>query len=79
MMYWNDGGGWSWIGWLTMTIVMFGFWGLVAWVIVSLARGSSGSRPPERSPEDILAERFARGEIDQDEYAQRLNALRSRR
>jgi len=30
-----------------------------------------------RSPEQILAERFAAGEIDSDEYHQRLDALRS--
>ncbi|MBI1843331.1 MAG: SHOCT domain-containing protein [Actinobacteria bacterium] len=79
MMYWN-GGSWSWLGWLTMTIVMFGFWGLVAWLIVTLSRGSSGGGGPlQRSAEDILAERFARGEIDEDEYTNRLNALRSTR
>jgi hypothetical protein len=27
-------------------------------------------------PDDVLAERFARGEIDENEYRQRLSALR---
>jgi putative membrane protein len=76
MMYWNDG--WGWGAWLMMTVGMIGFWGLVAWVIVTLARGTSATRAPERSAEDILAERFARGEIDEEEYTARLDALHSR-
>jgi putative membrane protein len=75
-MMWNSG--WGWGAWLTMTIVMVGFWGLVAWVIVSVTRGSSGTQSAARSAEDILAERFARGEIDEDEFTQRRDALRSK-
>ncbi len=81
MMYWNDGG-WGWGAWLMMGIFMLGFWGLVAWVVVTLVRGSSNpqrSQPTERSAEEILAERFARGEIDKDEFTQRRDALRSMR
>ena len=78
MMYWNNGSGW--VGWLMMMMVfMVAFWGLIAWVVVTLVRGQSGTRHQQRSAEDILAERFARGEIDQDEYAKRLDALRSAR
>ena len=81
MMYWNDGG-WGWGAWLMMGIFMLVFWGLVAWVVVTLVRGSSGSsgsRRPERSAEEILAERFARGEIDKDEFNERRDALQSMR
>lgn len=77
MMYWNNGSGW--VGWLMMMVFMVAFWGLIAWVVVTLVRGQSGTRHQQRSAEDILAERFARGEIDQDEYAKRLDALRSAR
>ena len=77
MMYWNDG--WGWGAWLMMTIFMVVFWGLVAWVVVTLVRGSSGTQRPRSSAEDILAERFARGELDEDEYSGRLDALRSKR
>lgn len=78
MMYWDDGG-WGWVAWLTMTVFMVGFWGLVAWVIVTLARGPASGRDQhrDRSADDILAERFARGEIDKDEYTQRRDTLRS--
>ncbi|MEU6394695.1 SHOCT domain-containing protein [Streptomyces sp. NPDC046939] len=35
-----------------------------------------GSRPTDRpTPEMLLAERFARGEIDEDEYHARMSAL----
>lgn len=77
MMDWHD---WSSGAWVMMAIMMIGFWGLVAWIIYTLARGTSqlhedGQDTP--SAEDILSERFARGEIDADEYRDRRNALRS--
>ncbi|MFN0090294.1 MAG: SHOCT domain-containing protein [Acidimicrobiales bacterium] len=77
MMYWNNG--WGWVGWLTMMIFMVSFWGLIAWAVIAVVRGLSGTRHQQRSAEDILAERFARGEIDHDEYTQRLDTLRSTR
>jgi putative membrane protein len=63
-----------------MSLMMLAFWGLLAWVVVVLVRDrdhnvqSVSPRPP--SPEEIVAERFARGEIDADEYRERLEALR---
>jgi putative membrane protein len=80
MMSWNDGS-WSWAGWLMMTAAMVAFWGLVAWVAVTLVR--STSRRPEPTgavaPEEILAARFARGEIDQAAYEERTATLRRER
>ena len=67
---------WSWGGWLLMTATMVVFWALVAWVVVVAIRAS---RPPTQhipDPERILAQRFAAGEIDEDEYQRRLDALR---
>jgi hypothetical protein len=37
---------------------------------------SSAASPSPRSPEGLLAERFARGEISEEEYWQRLSVLR---
>jgi putative membrane protein len=78
MMDWNDGG-WGWGAWLMMGVLLLVFWGLVAWVVVTLVRGSSPSRRPKRSAEEVLAERYARGEIDKDEFTERRDALRSMR
>jgi len=63
------------------------FWGLLVLAIAAavryLDRGRQGRSSPERpaSPtaEQLLADRFARGEIDADEYRQRLDTLRQSR
>jgi hypothetical protein len=49
--------------------------------IAAIFRGSGWSwpRPERRDPEQILAERFAAGEIDGDEYQRRLQVLRTSR
>ena len=59
-------------------LVVFLFWVFVIaggiWVALTLA----GRERPRSSAEDVLAERFARGEIDEDEYRKRRAALRER-
>jgi putative membrane protein len=74
MMYWGTGD-WNWAAWLAMTVSMVAFWGLIASAIISLAR-----RPTRHGPtaEQILDERFASGDIDDDEYRRRQSTLRSR-
>lgn len=74
--------------WLVTGITMILFWGLIIAGIVALVRYLGGTRHhtgrpdasgPSPRPEEILAERLARGEIDTDEYKQRLELLRERR
>lgn len=71
----------GWAGWLVMALSMLAFWGLVVWAVVMLFR----SEPPARTsrggdePQRILDERFARGEIDEDEYHDRQQVLRAGR
>lgn len=62
-----------------MSLSMVAFWGLIIWGIVAIFRGSGwrGPRPDRRDPKQILAERFAAGEIDEDEYRRRLDVHRS--
>jgi putative membrane protein len=69
-------------GWLLMTLSMLGFWALVAVLALALLRrpGQSDQQPqpdqqPRLNPEEILAQRLARGEIDADEYRHRLQTL----
>ncbi|MFJ9736710.1 SHOCT domain-containing protein [Streptomyces sp. NPDC101166] len=79
MMFWyaHDMSGWGWFG---MSIGMVVFWALVVTALVLGLRAVN--RPYERThtsaaatPQQILAERFARGEIDEEEYQHRLTAL----
>jgi putative membrane protein len=81
MMWYGDGmGGW---GFALMAVSTVVFWGALIAGGVALFRylnrttakpGTSETRP---TPEQLLAERFARGEIDDEEYRQRLDTLRS--
>jgi putative membrane protein len=82
---WN-GGGWGWGAWVAMAFMMFAFWGLIVAVVIVAFR-ALGHRP-ESSPaagtstEDdalrVLDTRFARGEIDAEEYTSRRDLLRKR-
>lgn len=84
MMGWVDymGSGYmAWGGWMAMTIGMVAFWGLVIFAVVAIFRRDvngtpSNPQPSERNPQQLLDERFARGEIDADEYHARQEALR---
>lgn len=75
MMNGDWGTGWMWLGGLGMVL----FWALVIVGIVALVRGISGrSGAGEASPPtalEILEGRYARGEIDRDEYEQKRRDL----
>jgi len=84
---WNegwDGGYWWW-----MAIMMIVFWGGLIWVAVTLIRrgdhihqshtpGAVAITPPRQTPQEMLADRLARGEIEPDDYRQRVDALQHR-
>ena len=78
MMWGYDGFG---MGWGGMGIGMLLFWGLIIFGIVMLARGfggrPAGNEPSlrEKTPLDILGERYARGEIDKSEFEQKRRDL----
>jgi putative membrane protein len=82
MMLWygHDVSGWGYAG---MAVGMVVFWGLVAAGIVVLVQFASRDRmtrevpPSEHSAaQQVLAMRFARGEIDEKEYRDKLATLR---
>lgn len=83
MFWWGQGmNGW---GYALMSVSMVLFWGVVILGIVALVRylgrsaqSSGGAGGPRPSAEQVLAERFARGEIDEPEYTSRRAALRDR-
>jgi len=79
MMIWGNGMG-SW----AMTFMTLGnllFWGLLITGIFLVVRRPGGDAAPSGpaaavlTPQQVLADRFARGEIDADEYQRRLQVL----
>jgi putative membrane protein len=72
------GGGWGFGG-----IFMLLFWGLLILGVVAIVKwifSGSGERrdaSPGKTPLRILEERYARGEIDREEFEQRKNDLSS--
>jgi len=61
--------GWMWIWWLLGIVISIAIIRLVA--MDGWRQGSTGE-----SAEQILRRRYARGEIDEEEYERRLRALR---
>lgn len=86
MMGWYNDGSMGAGGWIAMILMMGLFWGAVILVGVMIFRGAGNSRGSRdggsvdgaavRNPMDILDERFARGEIENEEYEARRAALR---
>jgi putative membrane protein len=72
----------GWGGWLLMSVTALAFWALVVFAVIALFRGGRSDTPPrsraqERDADQILDMRFARGEIDADEYHARQQVLHS--
>ena len=80
MMWWHNGMGWG--GWIVMTLTMLAFWSLVVFGVIAIFRGDRKSRSGQDhgpDPMKILDERFARGDIDIEEYRARRDALHAAR
>ena len=73
----------DWIGAVAWTILGFIVLGVVLWAVFRILpspwQDRVGPDKREDSAEEILRQRFARGEIDQEEYEQRLRVLRKER
>lgn len=65
---------WSWV--FIVVLIGAGIW-LVARVS-SQSNAHSHTTGSERSPEDVLRDRLAHGEIDENEYRSRMHALQHR-
>ncbi len=78
---WHDGGlfmGMHW-GWWTFWILTLA---VLAWGLVRVASDRSSTRREERrrgDAEEDLRARYARGELDEDEYRRMLEVLRETR
>jgi putative membrane protein len=78
MMYYYPGmHGWAWALMIIGNVI---FWGLLIIAAIALIRYTKRGQVDSAShtastPQQILAQRFARGDIDEDEYKIRLQVL----
>ncbi len=67
-MMWDMGDGWGWwmmVGWVWMLV----FWGLIIWAVVTVIDRLGGERRSAGGDAlDILERRYARGELNHDEF-----------
>jgi len=68
-----DGDGWAWM-WIPGLVFMLVVAIVAVAAVVVLARGNQPDRGS--GPREILAERYARGEMSTEEYHERLKGLR---
>jgi|SRR5215208_4903590 putative membrane protein len=85
------GGGWGIFGIIGMLVPLLFFGGLIAVIVWAVTQLGSGGHAPsgryaagsagihEQSAEEIVKQRFARGEIDAEEYEERHRVLREER
>ena len=86
-MMWNGNGHWGSGDWATLALIVIAAIAVIV-AIVFLVRylsrpggtSSAAAAPPtpvsgQESPENILKRRYAAGEIDRDEYLQKLGDL----
>ena len=75
-MMWGGGWGGMVFGLVMMLLVIAAIVAVVVLVVRVLARAGSGTaKPSGKTPTDILEERFARGEIDSEEFEERRRVL----
>lgn len=83
-MMWWDHADWGVGSWVSMSLMMLVFGGLIIglimWAVRSMSDKPSATSIDQRqaaSADDVLAERFARGEITEDEFVRRRGLLHS--
>lgn len=62
------GGGFMWIFWVLIIVGIF-------FLFQNIAKGNSGSSSDNETPMGILKKRYARGEIEEEEYERRRKEL----
>ena len=62
------GGGFMWIFWVFLIFGIF-------FLIQNMRKGNSGDSSDKESPLEILEKRYARGEIDEEEFKRRRKEL----
>jgi putative membrane protein len=62
------GGGFMWLFWILLIV-------LVLWAVKAATGSANNSSEKQKSALDILKERYAKGEIDQEEFEQKRKDL----
>ena len=62
------GGGFMWIIWIVITVGVF-------FLLQNVIKGKTKNSYNDETPLDILKKRYARGEIDEEEYERRREEL----
>ncbi|MBF6456106.1 MULTISPECIES: SHOCT domain-containing protein [Nocardia] len=68
----------GWAGWTVMAVCMLVFWAAVIYLMAALFRtdrAGDSARPTDSDPLRMLESRFARGDIDADEFVARRQLL----
>lgn len=74
---WDMHDGWGWwmlFGWVWMVV----FWGLIIWAVFAIVGRLGGANGPETNRSSamaILEERFARGEINREQFEEMKRTL----
>jgi putative membrane protein len=69
MYEWHGlGGSGMWIFWILIIVALI-------WLVIFATRRESGSSTRQKSAREILQERYARGEIERDEFEQKKKDL----
>lgn len=71
---WAHGGSGPW--WILFPLLWIVLIGAVVWLVARDRRRQPSSSSPSQRATEILASRYARGEIDTDEYHRRLDEIR---
>lgn len=71
MFEWHDyGGGMMWIFWTLIIVALL-------WFVAFATRRGGTPSPNEKSALEVLKERYAKGEIDRDEFEQKQKDLKA--
>lgn len=69
----------TWTGWIVMAVCMVAFWAVVIYLVAMMFRTDRANGPAgtaqETEPLRLLEARFARGDIDSDEFVARRQVL----
>ena len=61
-------GGLMWLFWILLIVV-------IVWAVKAIMPADRNNQRTDKSPMEVLQDRFARGEIDEDEYQRRRKLL----